>query len=366
MSITILDARVITKHLPTSTAPTVPTVADHNTVNWLSTDVYKNELVINEDGRMYARNDADAILGLNFVTETHVAFGGAAILNSSADLRISTAGDKMKLLIGESSGNKGMLGLNKDPEYILDVKAFAPNDGRMYFTGNTLFLSTTGNDTKILQVNNDVSALGIVNIFLDPDKHGGLSVDKNNGDTMVKFRGREDDHSYINNLYVSVGRSGKSQAAGGTIDGARFTVADGARDPFIDLGDANNFQMHVVSNKDLGNTGVGIAFTNEAANKDVSVGGAFVFEKTGNGPKSDFHAYLNASTADLAVPSEWMWIDSDDLLPRFTSNGIVIETSQTPATAGADGVAGEIAWDSDYIYVCVATDTWKRVGISTW
>jgi hypothetical protein len=23
-------------------------------------------------------------------------------------------------------------------------------------------------------------------------------------------------------------------------------------------------------------------------------------------------------------------------------------------------------WDASYIYVCVATDTWKRAAISTW
>ena len=38
----------------------------------------------------------------------------------------------------------------------------------------------------------------------------------------------------------------------------------------------------------------------------------------------------------------------------------------TPASAGATGAAGDIVWDADYIYVCVATDTWKRVAISTW
>ena len=38
----------------------------------------------------------------------------------------------------------------------------------------------------------------------------------------------------------------------------------------------------------------------------------------------------------------------------------------TPASATATGSAGEIQWDSNYIYVCVATNTWKRVAISTW
>lgn len=38
----------------------------------------------------------------------------------------------------------------------------------------------------------------------------------------------------------------------------------------------------------------------------------------------------------------------------------------TPASATATGTAGEVAWDANYIYVCTATDTWKRVAISTW
>jgi hypothetical protein len=38
----------------------------------------------------------------------------------------------------------------------------------------------------------------------------------------------------------------------------------------------------------------------------------------------------------------------------------------TPASAGAAGVAGQIRWDSSFIYICVATNTWKRVAIATW
>lgn len=37
-----------------------------------------------------------------------------------------------------------------------------------------------------------------------------------------------------------------------------------------------------------------------------------------------------------------------------------------PASASATGSAGQIAWDADYIYVCTATNTWKRVAIATW
>jgi hypothetical protein len=37
-----------------------------------------------------------------------------------------------------------------------------------------------------------------------------------------------------------------------------------------------------------------------------------------------------------------------------------------PASAAATGSEGQIAWDADYIYICTATDTWKRVAIATW
>ena len=38
--------------------------------------------------------------------------------------------------------------------------------------------------------------------------------------------------------------------------------------------------------------------------------------------------------------------------------------TNTPATAGAAGITGQIAWDASYIYVCVATNSWKRAGIA--
>ena len=41
-------------------------------------------------------------------------------------------------------------------------------------------------------------------------------------------------------------------------------------------------------------------------------------------------------------------------------------TTKTPASAAATGTVGTITYDNDYIYVCIATDTWKRVAISTW
>ena len=36
-----------------------------------------------------------------------------------------------------------------------------------------------------------------------------------------------------------------------------------------------------------------------------------------------------------------------------------------PATATSAGIAGQVAYDSGFFYICIATNTWKRVAIAT-
>jgi hypothetical protein len=58
--------------------------------------------------------------------------------------------------------------------------------------------------------------------------------------------------------------------------------------------------------------------------------------------------------------------DSGGALLQVNGNRVRIATAKTPASASDTGTAGEICWDSSYIYVCTATDTWKRAALSTW
>jgi hypothetical protein len=58
--------------------------------------------------------------------------------------------------------------------------------------------------------------------------------------------------------------------------------------------------------------------------------------------------------------------DSGGALLQVNGDRVRIATAKTPASSGATGTTGEIAWDADYIYVCTATNTWKRTAISTW
>jgi len=56
-------------------------------------------------------------------------------------------------------------------------------------------------------------------------------------------------------------------------------------------------------------------------------------------------------------PTELLDVNSDALRLR---------SSQTPSGASAAGEAGTICWDGDYVYVCVAANTWKRAALASW
>jgi len=45
---------------------------------------------------------------------------------------------------------------------------------------------------------------------------------------------------------------------------------------------------------------------------------------------------------------------------------ITIRDQNPPSSASDNGMRGEIRYDTNYIYVCVADNTWKRVALSSW
>ncbi len=63
------------------------------------------------------------------------------------------------------------------------------------------------------------------------------------------------------------------------------------------------------------------------------------------------------TTGGVGAPASWTTI--------VTSTGIQVPT-HTPSSASDTGTAGTVTWDANFMYVCTATDTWKRVAIATW
>ena len=49
----------------------------------------------------------------------------------------------------------------------------------------------------------------------------------------------------------------------------------------------------------------------------------------------------------------------------FTGNVNIAGTEETVGVASSSGTKGDIKFDSNYLYICVATDTWKRVALAS-
>lgn len=70
-----------------------------------------------------------------------------------------------------------------------------------------------------------------------------------------------------------------------------------------------------------------------------------------------------------------IYIGSDDTTYQSTSSNyqyltiwgdtIQLVTDRTPSSSTATGNKGEICKDESYIYVCVADNSWKRIGLSS-
>lgn len=50
----------------------------------------------------------------------------------------------------------------------------------------------------------------------------------------------------------------------------------------------------------------------------------------------------------------------------LVSNGLTVSTSFTPTSANSPGTKGQIAWDVDYVYVCIADGVWRRAALTSW
>lgn len=70
----------------------------------------------------------------------------------------------------------------------------------------------------------------------------------------------------------------------------------------------------------------------------------------------------------------WVWggNSGSDVVAKFNgaididSDRMRLRQSRTPSGSGAPGLQGEIAWDSSWLYVCIAPSHWRRTSLSDW
>ena len=187
-----------------------------------------------------------------------------------------------------------------------------------------------------------------------------------------------------NNGYAFSGNNGDR-------DGGMFSSADGQIEFYTNASE----RLRIDSS---GNVGIGTS-SPSAALDVTGTGGVSVItstsassysvlrlRNTGASGKS-YEVAVAGNTASGGVANSWYVYDQGASAVRFlidttgnvgigtssptakldvNSDTVRVRTAKTPASATAAGNAGDICWDSSYVYVCVATNTWKRAAIATW
>ena len=101
--------------------------------------------------------------------------------------------------------------------------------------------------------------------------------------------------------------------------------------------------------------------------------------KLKSGNEQSAYVWQPGNTSDLrfyVAGADRMHIDNDGNVGIGTtdpicaldiaSESICIRNSAAPSSASDLGAQGEIRWDANYLYICVAIDTWKRIPLETW
>lgn len=75
----------------------------------------------------------------------------------------------------------------------------------------------------------------------------------------------------------------------------------------------------------------------------------------------EWQDYSESILASVSKDGDMVTTKSDT-----TGDNIRIRTPKTPTSASDTGSQGDIAWDANYVYVCISTNTWKRAELSSW
>lgn len=73
-----------------------------------------------------------------------------------------------------------------------------------------------------------------------------------------------------------------------------------------------------------------------------------------------------ASTDRLLVLRDPSGAPSTRTITIATLGANLVFANSVPALSNSVGIVGTIRYDSSYIYVCVANNTWKRSALTTW
>lgn len=148
----------------------------------------------------------------------------------------------------------------------------------------------------------------------------------------------------------------------------------------IDSDNAQNVVITGANGGPSGGTGGTITVTSGNGLSNARGGDAFFYAGDGNGTGRGGHAELIAGAGGASGAGGYalieagegqgsqdaghVYLTAGDATGTGRDGSVIINRSRVPSSSSDVGTAGAIAWDSSYIYICTATNTWKRVAIA--
>lgn len=253
-----------------------------------------------------------------------------------------------------------------------------------FFGDLTIFgsITATGENTLVFTNTTTTTALSVVNLGLGP----ALYVDQGPSiEPVATFKGNNVEILKINNVEPDSGQTGVVVRYFGT--GNTFTAGPTSLpNAFVINNIGNTIMGGTLSAKNI--TGDLITGTNGNSNQwNSAYTNSTVF--TNNSARYE-SVYENVKSLSAT------WEETGEILPTtidyLSTNNVVlcsvdVKNIATAITLTANniitneftilstnplqfpndaGIAGTIKWDSDYLYICVSTNDWKRVALSAW
>ncbi len=350
----------------------VPSVTDTNdigsaTLRWK--DVYSNTL----------NTSGDATVGGNLAVTGNVTIGGNITIGDADTDDITINAELANDLIP-----------NSDSLYNI-----GSSDKRYLTVFGDRFIGTSAEIGGLQVISNTIQSLSTnSNITINPQGTGiAIVAGQLRVDGTLQINGTQTIDMGSNRIQtVATPTSATDAATKGYVDGlasnyataAQGVTADSAVQNILISGDDSSAQT-VTDGYVIDFNGEGLVTTSVTANKvAISVATQTLETVTNAGATT-----INAVTVGSVLVDGLTITDNnitgsrsnDDIIldPAGTgtvdinANRIRVSNPKTPASAvGAAGdQEGDIAWDTQYIYVCTAnydgaTSVWKRVAISTW
>lgn len=224
----------------------------------------------------------------------------------------------------------------------------------------------------------------------------GTVTSVSGGSTGLSFTNPTSTPSLGGTLDIGYGGTGAVTAAG-----ARGTLGAAASGANTDITSLTGLGLGTVSAPAIApSAGTNTGFYFGATAVGVTVGGTLRAAFYTTRFETDFPVYGPAGS--ISAPTFTFTTDTDTGMYRYSANNIgftcggtfvlgigtagcafnapvdvtgsvslsgdlILSSPDTvPATAASTGTKGMISYDSSYIYVCTATNTWKRAAIATW